>query len=174
MTAAPATLLRQLWIPRPLEVVFSFFSNPQNLEQLTPPSIGFKILTPEPISMQAGTLLDYRILLHGFPLRWRSEITAWEPPHRFVDVQRRGPYSSWLHEHRFESRDHGTLLTDFIQYQIPFHWVPGAQLLRRFLVEPDLHRIFEFRRTALLRHFGLRETDCVPPSPSQNPTPPTA
>lgn len=142
------------WLPLPLSEVFSFFSNAENLEQLTPPWVGFRILSPLPISMQQGTLIDYRIHLHGIPLTWRTEITVWEPPYRFVDLQLRGPYSLWKHEHLFAEKDGGTLVTDDIEYAIPLSWMPGASLIQRFFVQPDLDRIFEYRRQALSRHFA--------------------
>jgi ligand-binding SRPBCC domain-containing protein len=93
------TLETRLFLPRPLEIVFPFFADAGNLEILTPPWLRFEIVTPRPIAMRAGALIEYRLRLHGVPLRWQSEITAWEPPHRFVDEQRRGPYRAWIHEH---------------------------------------------------------------------------
>ena len=162
MSVSVQTLRRQQWLPLDLETVFPFFANAENLEKLTPPWLGFHILTPTPISMRPGALIDYRILLHGLPLRWQTEITVWEPPYRFVDTQLKGPYQLWKHEHRFQTVNSGTLVTDQIEYRIPLDWLPGSNLVRRILVEPDLHRIFEFRRIALLRHFGLTESDCIP------------
>lgn len=131
-----------------MEEVFAFFSDARNLEVLTPPWLRFRILTPEPIELSTGTLLDYELKLHGFPVRWQSEITAWEPPRRFVDEQRRGPYRLWIHEHRFEPRDSGTLAQDRVRYS-----VFGGALVNRFLVEPDLRRIFAFRQQKLLELF---------------------
>lgn len=146
-------------LPLPLEEVFSFFSNAENLEALTPPWVGFQILSPLPIEMKKGALIDYRIRVHGIPLVWRTEITEWAPPFRFVDEQLRGPYQLWRHEHRFESVEGGTLVSDDIEYCIPWSWMPGAGLVQRWFVQPDLDRIFAYRRRALLSHFGLPETD---------------
>lgn len=131
-----------------MEEVFAFFSDARNLEVLTPPWLRLRVLTPEPIELRAGTLLDYQLKLHGFPVRWQSEITAWEPPRRFVDEQRRGPYRRWIHEHRFEPRDAGTLAQDCVRYA-----VLGGRLVNRFLVEPYLRRIFAFRQRKLLELF---------------------
>ncbi|HZA25273.1 MAG TPA: SRPBCC family protein, partial [Dehalococcoidia bacterium] len=86
------------WFPLRPEEVFSFFSDALNLELITPPWLRFKVLTVSPIEMKEGTVIDYRLRLRGIPLRWQSQITVWEPPHRFVDQQRRGPYRLWVHE----------------------------------------------------------------------------
>jgi ligand-binding SRPBCC domain-containing protein len=155
----------EMWVPLPLETVFGFFSNPANLEVVTPPWVGFRILSKLPVVMKEGALLDYAIRVHGIPLRWRSEITVWEPPFRFADVQVKGPYAVWNHEHRFESRHGGTLVSDEVRYAIPFSWMPGSSLVERWLVAPDIDRIFAHRRTALLRHFGLPETPIQPNGP---------
>jgi ligand-binding SRPBCC domain-containing protein len=105
--------------------------------------------TPGPIEMKVGQLIDYRIRLRGFPLRWRSEITAWEPPARFVDEQRRGPYRRWVHEHQFQEQDGGTRVTDAVRYAV---W--GGRLAEALFVRPDLERIFAFRREKLLALLG--------------------
>jgi ligand-binding SRPBCC domain-containing protein len=112
------------------------------------------VLAQHPPEMGAGTVIDYRLRLHGIPLRWRSEITVWEPPRRFVDVQRRGPYRLWEHEHLFLPKDGGTLVQDRVRYA-----VPGGSLLAplvdRLLVRPDLERIFAYRRQRLKEIFGV-------------------
>ncbi|MEM7311154.1 MAG: SRPBCC family protein [Planctomycetota bacterium] len=134
------TLERNVVIARPLDEVHEFFAAPQNLELLTPPWLRFQILTPPPIEMRRGAIFDYKISLHGFPLRWRSLISAWEPKQRFVDEQLRGPYSVWIHEHLFESVPGGTRVTDRVRYA-----APGGPLVHRMLVRPDLERIFRYR-----------------------------
>jgi ligand-binding SRPBCC domain-containing protein len=103
------TLQTRIDLAAPLSEVFPFFADAYNLERITPSFLSFKVLTPAPIEMRPGTLIDYRLRVRGAPLRWRSEITAWEPPYRFVDEQRRGPYRAWIHEHRFEERDGRTI-----------------------------------------------------------------
>jgi ligand-binding SRPBCC domain-containing protein len=138
-----------MWLPQPLEQVFAFFAEAENLQALTPKWLDFALVTPRPVRMQPGTLIDYRLKLHGLPIRWQSEITAWEPPHRFVDEQRRGPYRLWIHEHRFQTWDSGTHVTDFVRYA-----VPGGVLVDRLLVRRDIERIFAFRRQKLLEIFG--------------------
>ena len=142
-------LEQEQWLLRPREEIFPFFADAANLEAITPPWVGFEILTPGPIAMRAGALIDYRIRLHGFPLRWRTEITAWDPPHRFVDEQRRGPYRQWVHTHSFVPKDGGTLCLDRVEYA-----VPGGSLVNRWLVRPDVERIFAHRRQVLERLFG--------------------
>ena len=138
------TLETSQWIPRRRDEVFLFFSDARNLESLTPPLLRFEILSRGPLEMRAGLLIDYRLRLRGWPMRWQTEITAWEPPHRFVDEQRRGPYRAWIHEHRFEERDGGTLVMDRVRYR-----VPGGAVVDRLLVRRDLRRIFLFRRSRL-------------------------
>jgi ligand-binding SRPBCC domain-containing protein len=172
-------LHREMWVPLPLETVFAFFSNPANLELVTPPWVGFRILSRLPVEMKKGLLLDYAIRVHGIPLKWRSEITVWEPPFRFADVQLKGPYAVWHHEHRFEARHGGTLVTDEVEYAVPFSWMPGSSLVERFLVRPDVEKIFAHRRGALLRHFGLPDAppgghgpDLFPPKSHLSPNVP--
>lgn len=94
-------------------------------------------------------MLDYRLRLHGIPLRWQSEIAVWKPPRRFVDRQTRGPYSLWVHEHTFTDRDSGTLVGDKVEYA-----VPGGALVQKFLVAPDLERIFQFRHRVIEELFN--------------------
>jgi len=142
------TLRSEVWIPRPREEVFAFFSRAENLEALTPRWLHFSILSPRPIAMEAGTRIRYQLRLHGIPLRWESEITAWEPPHRFVDEQRSGPYRRWIHEHQFLEHDGGTTVRDIVQYS-----VAGGMLVHRLFVAPDLDRIFEFRRQKVAEIF---------------------
>ena len=146
---SPRTFRSEIWLPKPLEEVFAFFSDPRNLQTLTPGWLDFSVLTPAPILMHPGVTIDYRLKLHGFPIRWQSEITAWEPPHRFVDQQRRGPYRLWVHEHSFEARDGGTLVSDFVRYA-----APGGRLVEWLFVRRDVERIFQFRREKLLALFG--------------------
>lgn len=137
------------WLPRPIEEVFPFFSDARNLEELTPGWLSFRVLTPEPIPMAVGTTIDYRLAWHGIPLRWTSEIAAWDPPHRFVDRQLRGPYRLWHHEHRFEEADGGTLVVDDVDYAV---W--GGAVAVRLGVRRDIERIFAFRSAQLAERFG--------------------
>jgi len=142
------TLHVELWLPRPRHEVFPFFADAQNLESLAPPWLNFEVLTPAPIKMRPGTLIDYKLRMRGIPLRWQSEISTWEPPFRFIDEQRRGPYRRWIHEHSFEERDGGTLCRDRVRYA-----VFGGWLVERLFVRRDVERIFAFRRERLLEIF---------------------
>lgn len=135
---------RSTILPFPRESVFGFFSRAENLELLTPPWLSFRILTLPPIHMCEGALIDYQLRLHGIPLRWRSEITVWEPPRRFVDEQRRGPYRLWAHEHRFTEVDGGTKVEDRVKYA-----VFGGALVAKLFVAPDVRRIFDYRQERL-------------------------
>ena len=144
-------LLSSVQLDAPLAAVFPFFADARNLEALTPPWVRFEISTPSPIEMRAGALIDYRLRVHGLPLRWRSEITAWDPPYRFVDEQRRGPYRAWRHEHRFTAEGGGTLVEDDVTYA-----VLGGAIVDRLFVRRDLERIFAFRREALRAAFPTR------------------
>ena len=138
------TLETSLWLPHPVDDVFSFFADAANLERLTPPWLRFSVLTSLPIAMAAGTRIDYRLRYRGFPLRWRTEILAWEPPHRFVDSQIRGPYRRWVHEHEFREQDGGTLATENVEYTLP-----GGGLTNALLIGRDLDRIFAYRQQRL-------------------------
>lgn len=143
------TLDDELWLPQPVDVVFSFFADAFRLEEITPPWLNFHVLTPKPIELQTGSLIDYKLRLHGVPIRWRTEISEWDPPYRFVDRQLRGPYRIWHHLHTFAEADGGTLVKDHVDYS-----VPGGTLIERFFVRPDLRRIFAFRHQKLLEFFG--------------------
>jgi ligand-binding SRPBCC domain-containing protein len=143
------SLRKSLWLPQSRAKVFEFFSNPGNLDRLTPAWLSFAILTPATNQLKKGALLDYRLRIRGMPIRWQSEIAVWEPPYRFVDRQAKGPYSLWVHEHTFEERDNGTLVGDNVEYA-----VPGGSIVQKFLVAPDLERIFNYRHKILEELFN--------------------
>ena len=129
--------------------LFSFFSDAYNLAKITPPWLHFQMLTPAPIEMKVGTLIDYRLKLRGIPIRWQSEITAWDPPHSFVDEQRRGPYRRWVHAHTFLPVSDGTLVRDEVEYA-----VLGGRLVQKFFVAPDIEKIFAYRTSKLKELIG--------------------
>ncbi len=134
----------RLRLARPRSEVFPFFADAANLDVLTPPWLHFRIVSPLPIEMRAGALIDYRLRVHGIPIAWRSEITAYDPPRRFVDEQRRGPYRSWRHEHLFHEDADGTLVEDRVRYRT---W--GGRFVHELLVRRDLDAIFRFRQARL-------------------------
>jgi ligand-binding SRPBCC domain-containing protein len=136
-------------VPRPRPEVFAFFADAANLEALTPSLLAFHILTPQPIEMRPGAFIEYRLRVHGLPVRWKTEITAWEPPRRFVDEQLRGPYRLWIHEHTFEEDGDGTICGDFVRYAVPF----GA-LANWLVVARDVRKIFAYREARLREIFG--------------------
>jgi ligand-binding SRPBCC domain-containing protein len=139
----------QLWLARPITEVFAFFSDAGNLDEITPPWLSFRTIAPEPIEMRVGAVIDYRLRVRGFPIRWRSKITEWKPPHEFVDEQIRGPYRLWIHAHRFEPQNGGTLVCDDVRYAVLFDWLLHKRIVRR-----DVERIFAYRAECLRRRFG--------------------
>ena len=143
------TLDSSIWLPRAIDEVFAFFADAHNLEKLTPPWMHFRTVTPDPIVLAVGTRFEHRLRVKGVPVRWESEITAWNPPRRFVDEQRRGPYRFWIHEHSFAERDGGTDVSDHVEYG-----VPGGAAINSLLVAPDLRKVFGYRRKMLLARFG--------------------
>lgn len=150
MRAKLYTVQAQALIPQPLAKVFPFFSDPRNLERLTPPYLRFQVLG-SPAKAHAGQLIDYNLRLRGLPLRWRTLITAWEPPYRFVDVAVQSPYALWHHEHRFEARGRQTLMSDTVHYSLP--WAPLGDWLGGRLVQADVERIFAYRGQAVREFF---------------------
>jgi hypothetical protein len=143
-------------VAAPLDQVFSFFAQPENLAEITPPSMGFQVLTPSPITMKEGAVIDYVVRVNGLPVRWRTLITAYEPPYRFVDEQILGPYSFWHHTHTFgPSPTGGTELGDRVRYALPL----GAlgELARALVVARQLAGIFAHRRRVMVERFGAAE-----------------
>jgi ligand-binding SRPBCC domain-containing protein len=130
------------------EEVFPFFADAGNLEAITPPWLAFEVVTPRPIEMRVGALIEYRLKLHGLPVSWLTRIEAWEPGVRFVDAQLQGPYKLWHHTHEFEADGPGhTLMRDTVRYALPF--APLSEVAHRAFVARDLERIFDFRRDYL-------------------------
>ncbi len=145
-------LRREVVVPAPLDAVFAFFADAGNLERLTPSTTGFVILTPRPIDMHAGTLIDYRIRIAGIPTPWRTLIETWDPPHAFSDVQLRGPYRRWDHRHTFTAVDAGhTRVRDEVFYEMPFG--PLGRLAHALFVKRMLDAIFDYRTQALAAIF---------------------
>jgi len=145
-------LVREQFFPRPRSEIFGFFADASNLASITPDFLHFTILTPMPLDVRAGAIIDYRLRLFGIPFRWRTRIEAFEPPERFVDIQARGPYRRWHHLHEFEERDGGTLMRDTVDYALPLG--PLGAAAHALFVRRSVARIFDHRREVLARQFG--------------------
>src|SRR5919202_6243659 len=142
-------LEREQLVRRPLDEVFAFFAQARNLERITPPWLGFEVLTPEPIEMRAGTLIEYRLRLHAVPLRWLTRIDEWRHQRAFADRQVQGPYRLWCHHHEFAAHDGGTTVRDRVTYALPLGRL--GDLAGTAVVRCELERIFDFRRDAVRR-----------------------
>lgn len=151
-------LTREQSLPGSPDTVFPFFAAARNLEAITPPWLGFHVVTPEPIAMAPGTLIEYRLRLRGIPLRWRTRIAEWEPGRRFVDEQLSGPYALWHHTHEFrpapaaDGAPPRTVMRDTVRYALPLG--PLGELAHRLLVRRDLDRIFDFRAAEVARRLS--------------------
>lgn len=138
-------------LPHESERVFQFFADAANLGRITPPELGFEILTPAPIHMQAGTLIDYRLRLFGVPFRWQTEISSWDPPRSFTDTQIRGPYREWIHTHRFRQVEGGTEMSDDVRFRLPLDPLSRCALP---IVRWQLGRIFAYRQQRIVALLG--------------------
>jgi ligand-binding SRPBCC domain-containing protein len=143
-----------IWLPQPRHEVFSFFSNAMNLEELTPPWLEFHVVTPMPIRMREGTTIDYRLKVRGFTLGWQTRIAVWDPPRSFIDEQIRGPYRTWIHEHKFTEEAGGSLCEDVVNYA-PI----GGAIINKLFVERDVRVIFSYRAARLQERFGSAVTE---------------
>jgi len=139
-------------LPRPLDEVFPFFADAANLEAITPPELRFRILTPLPIEMKLGATIEYKLHLYGIPFGWLTEISVWEPGVRFVDQQLRGPFHTWIHEHRFEAvSDKETRIRDEVRYALPLE--PLGRIAHP-IVRARLNRIFDYRTEQVVARLG--------------------
>jgi ligand-binding SRPBCC domain-containing protein len=160
LTATSWVLRATQTLPHSRDSVFPFFGDATNLERITPAEMGFEILTPSPIEMRAGRLIDYHIRLHGLRLRWRTLISEWKPPFEFVDIQVRGPYAEWVHHHRFTpTADGNTRVDDEVRFRLPLGLVGtiAAPLVKR-----QLRRIFTYRFEAIARVFAASPESAGP------------
>lgn len=145
-------LERKQIIDAPIEQLFDFFADAKNLEVLTPPELNFKIITPDPITIQKGTIIDYQLRLRGFPITWKTEITQWNPPHDFIDTALRSPYKQWIHLHKFSvGDDDKTLMEDIVRYRLPLEPLGD---IAHFYVKSELNYIFEYRRKTVEKLFA--------------------
>lgn len=159
-------LEREQALPGSPGEVFPFFADAHRLEAITPPLLRFRVITPDPIELGVGTTIQYRLRLRGVGVNWLTSIQAWDPPHRFVDVQLRGPYALWHHTHTFEEVDAGptpgshvtargtrgegaTRMRDVVRYALPLG--PAGELAHRLFVRREVEGIFSFRHDELAR-----------------------
>jgi len=140
-------------VPRSIEETFAFFSDARNLERLTPPSLHFKFIAEPPTPLFPGARIDYSLRLYGVPIRWRTRIEQWGPPHRFSDAQERGPYASWIHTHTFERNGRDcTMMRDFVEYELPFG--PLGAIAKHLFVARQLRAIFDYRAVRMAEIFA--------------------
>ena len=152
MPAKLRVLRREALIPRPLDEVFPFFSDPRNLQILTPDFLNFRILTELGDQTHEGQVIDYALRLWGLPTRWRTLIARWEPPHRFVDLAVHSPYAFWHHTHEFEAKGGATLMRDTVLYSLPFY--PLGDWLASGLVRKNIEAIFDHRERVIAKRFA--------------------
>ena len=151
----PHILIRETVLNGSIEEVFDFFSKAENLDKITPPILGFRIITPLPVEMKKGTLIDYKIKLNGIPFNWRTEITKWDPPLCFEDTQLKGPYKMWIHEHKFMERNNKTFMTDTVRYISPggvFEFIP-----HNLIVKKKVNFIFDYRQKIFNELFPVKK-----------------
>jgi ligand-binding SRPBCC domain-containing protein len=141
-------LMHHQVIPLPLGTVFSFFESPRNLERITPDNLGFRIIDGADEPVHEGSIINYIITWKGIPMRWRTIISAYDPPHTFVDEQLRGPYALWHHTHEFREVDGGVEMTDTVRYKLPFGFI--GRIVHALIVRKQVERIFEYRRGVIL------------------------
>lgn len=143
-----------------LEDAFDFFCKAENLERLTPDFLQFKIVTPLPVEMREGQIIDYKLKIHGISVKWQSVISEWNPPNGFVDKQIKGPYRLWIHRHTFESLGSRTRMVDEVKYLSPgFILEP---IINKLFVEKDIRKIFDYRKREMSKIFKIVENDDEP------------
>lgn len=145
-------LTRTLTLNLPRKQVFDFFADAANLERITPPELQFHIITPQPIEVKQGTLIDYRLKMRGIPVNWRTEISVWNPPHSFTDRQLSGPYKQWIHRHSFtELEENKTLMEDEVKYRLPLEPLGDVA---HILIRRELDYIFDYRQKVVAEILG--------------------
>lgn len=152
MDSQPYVFHAEQVVTRPLEEVFEFFSRAENLQELTPPWLNFRILSVDPQPIRKGTLIRYSLRWRIFPIRWTTEIVEWDPPNGFVDLQLKGPYQLWRHQHRFIAEGSATRIVDEVKYRLPLG--PLGKMAHAMKVRRDIEGIFNYRKQAVEKRFG--------------------
>lgn len=150
------------FVSTPIESLFPFFARPENLERITPASLCFSILSPSPVPMHTGALIDYRIYIRGIPQRWRTRIVEYDPPLGFVDEQVQGPFRLWIHRHTFVPAKSGTTILDEVRYAPPLGSI--GRFVHAVYIERELRRIFAYRRSKIAELFGDEPTQLSAPT----------
>jgi ligand-binding SRPBCC domain-containing protein len=145
-------LEREQWVAAPLDRVIAFFGDASNLDAITPPWLRFRIVTPMPIAIGCDTRIEYQLRLAGLPVRWRTRIAQWDPPHGFVDIQERGPYALWEHSHHFRACAEGVWMADIVRYALPLGAL-GA-FAHALAIRATLAAIFDYRFARIRERFG--------------------
>jgi hypothetical protein len=140
------------WVPRQIDEVFAFFSDAFNLESITPPRVRFHVVTPRPIELKTGALINYKLRVNGIPLSWTTRIETWNPPQEFSDIRLHGPYKLWHHTHKFVEKNGGTTMTDHVDYELPFG--PLGELAHMVWVRRDVESIFAYREKIIRQRFS--------------------
>jgi ligand-binding SRPBCC domain-containing protein len=146
------TIDTELWLPRPVEEVFEFFSDAFNLEAITPPQMHFHVVTARPIELKAGARIDYKLRINGVPVGWTTLIETWNPPHEFSDIQLSGPYKLWHHTHAFTATGGGTKMADHVDYELPLGFL--GELAHRLWVRRQVESIFVYREKIVRERFS--------------------
>jgi ligand-binding SRPBCC domain-containing protein len=139
-------------VPANLDKTWDFFSRAENLARITPAWMHFRILTPGPLELKQDSLIDYRIRMHGLPMLWRTRIIDWNPPYQFIDLQIKGPYTLWHHQHTFKACDEGTACTDRVMYKLPGG--PVGPMVHALQIRRMLGEIFRYRRKVIRKELG--------------------
>lgn len=142
-------LVEYQWINKDLKNVFRFFSDEKNLEKITPNYLNFKVVSKSSNSISIGTIIKYKLKLHGLPLTWKSKISDYNENNYFIDEQLSGPYKKWIHRHEFKELYNGTLIKDHVTYKVPFGFF--GKILEKFFISKDLKNIFNYRKLAISR-----------------------
>ena len=141
-------LRSRIRLPHAREKVFPFFAEARNLEQITPSTVKFEVLTPDPIEMRVDARIEYKLKIKMFPVYWRTRITVWNPPESFEDVQEKGPYKQWIHQHVFLDEGETTLMDDIVRYRVPL-----GRIMNYLMVQRDVLGIFRYRQQAIRKIF---------------------